>query len=158
MTIPSTPSYKGFRFPPEIISHTVWLYFRFSLSYRDVEELLAERGVTVTHETVRQWCHKFGQTYANQLRQRRARPGDKWHLDEVFLNPHSAVELAGFDNIAAFVAYKQHASGPSSSSATTKEEAAKQQGLCGPHSPATALDCFRKCDKELNSCCLCAPK
>ena len=85
MTIPSIPTYKGFRFPPEIISHTVWLYFRFSLSYRDVEELLAECGVTVTHDTVRQWCHKFGQTYANQLRQRRARTGDKWHLDEVFL-------------------------------------------------------------------------
>ena len=85
MTTPSTPSYKGFRFPPEIISHTVWLYFRFSLSYRDVEDLLAERGVTVTHETVRQWCQKFGQTFANELRRRRARPGDKWHLDEVFL-------------------------------------------------------------------------
>ena len=78
-------AYKGFRFPPEIISHTVWLYFRFYLSYRDVEELLAERGVIVTHETIRQWCQKFRQTYANQLRRRRARPGDKWHLDEVFL-------------------------------------------------------------------------
>ncbi len=85
MTTPTTPSYKGFRFPPEIISHTVWLYFRFSLSYRDVEELLAERGVIVTHETIRQWCQKFGQTFANELRRRRARTGDKWHLDEVFL-------------------------------------------------------------------------
>jgi putative transposase len=77
--------YKGFRFPPEIISHAVWLYFRFSLSFRDVEELLAQRGVVVTYETVRQWCLKFGQTYANELRHRRPRCGDKWHLDEVFL-------------------------------------------------------------------------
>ncbi len=81
----TTPSYKGFRFPQETIGYAVWLYFRFSLSYRDVEELLAERGVVVTYETVRQWCLKFGQSYANQLRRRRARPGDKWHLDEVFL-------------------------------------------------------------------------
>jgi len=78
-------SYKGFRFPQEIIAHAVWLYYRFNLSYRDVEALLAARGVVVTYETVRQWCRKFGQQYANQLRRRRARPGDKWHLDEVFL-------------------------------------------------------------------------
>ena len=85
MTTTTTgPSYKGFRFPQEIIAHAVWLYFRFNLSFRDVEELLAERGVVVTYETVRQWCRKFGQTYANTLR-RRARPGDKWHLDEMFL-------------------------------------------------------------------------
>ena len=79
------PDYNGYRFPPEIISHAVWLYFRFSLSFRDVEELLAQRGIVVTYETVRQWCLKFGQTYANELRQRRPRCGDKWHLDEVFL-------------------------------------------------------------------------
>ncbi len=78
-------AYKGFRFPHEIISHAVWLYHRFSLSFRDVEELLFARGIVVTYETVRQWCRKFGQAYANQLRRRRARPGDKWHLDEVFL-------------------------------------------------------------------------
>ncbi len=78
-------SYKGFRFPQEVIAHTVWLYHRFPLSFRDVEELLYERGVMVTYETVRQWCRTFGQGYANQLRQRRARTGDKWHLDEVFL-------------------------------------------------------------------------
>jgi putative transposase len=83
-TTPAAP-YKGHRFPQEIIRHAVWLYFRFSLSFRDVEELLAERGVSVTYETVRQWCLKFGQQYANQLRRRRAKPGDKWHLDEVFL-------------------------------------------------------------------------
>jgi len=79
------PCYKRHRFPAEIIGHCVWLYFRFRLSYRDVEELMAERGVIVTHETIRQWCRKFGQTYANGLRRRRPKPGDKWHLDEVFL-------------------------------------------------------------------------
>ena len=86
MTTPTAaPSYKGFRFPQQIIAHAVWLYFRFNLSYRDVEELLAERGVVVTYESVRQWCLKFGQTYANALRRRRSKPGDKWHLDEMFL-------------------------------------------------------------------------
>jgi putative transposase len=82
---PSTNSYKHHRFPAEIISHAVWLYFRFCLSYRDVEELLFARGVLVTYEAIRQWCRKFGQVYANQLRRRGPRPGDKWHLDEVFL-------------------------------------------------------------------------
>jgi len=82
---PSAPTYKRHRFPPEVIGHAVWLYFRFALSYRDVEELLAERGVLVTYETVRQWCRKFGQSYANMLRRQRPRPGDKWHLDEVFI-------------------------------------------------------------------------
>jgi len=66
-------------------THAVWLYFRFCLSFRDVEELLLERGVVVTYEAIRKWCRKFGQTYANQLRRRRPRPGDKWHLDEVVL-------------------------------------------------------------------------
>src|SRR3954451_4131462 len=82
----ATPSYAGYRFPPEIIAHAVWLYFRFALSYRDVEELLAERGVLVSYETIRRWCRKFGQAYANELRRRRPRPGDKWHLDEVFIS------------------------------------------------------------------------
>ena len=75
------PSYKRHRFPPAIIGHAVWLYFRFSLSYRDVEELLAERGVIVNYVKIRQWCRKFGQAYANELRRRRLRPGEKWHLD-----------------------------------------------------------------------------
>jgi len=81
----SVPDYKGYRFPPEIISHCVWLYFRFSLSLRDVEELMAQRGVVLTSETVRQWCLKFGQTDANELRHRRPRCGDKWHMDEMVL-------------------------------------------------------------------------
>src|SRR5882672_4245661 len=77
--------YKNHRFPMEIISHAVWLYFRFCLSFRDVEELLFARGVVVTYEAIRKWCRKFGQPYANQLRRRRPRPGDKWHLDEVYI-------------------------------------------------------------------------
>ncbi|GAA4472141.1 hypothetical protein GCM10023094_03950 [Rhodococcus olei] len=79
------PSYKGHRYPVEIINHCVWLYFRFPLSFREVEEMMLERGVQVSYETIRRWCAKFGQAYATQLRQRRARPGDKWHLDEVFI-------------------------------------------------------------------------
>ena len=86
MTPPADPArYKNHRFPGELISHGVWLSYRFPLSYRDVQELLCERGITVTHEAIRQWCRKFGQAYANQLKHRRAQPGDKWHLDEVFL-------------------------------------------------------------------------
>src|SRR5256712_12589048 len=86
MTPPADPErYKHHRFPGEIISHGVWLYYRFPLSYRDVQELLCERGIDVTHEAIRQWCLKFGQDYANQLKHRRAQSGDKWHLDEVFL-------------------------------------------------------------------------
>ncbi len=77
--------YRGYRFPPEIISHSVWLYHRFSLSFRDVEELLAQRGVVVTYETIRQWCRKFGPEYARNLRRRQGRLGDVWHLDEVFV-------------------------------------------------------------------------
>ncbi|GAB3171385.1 IS6 family transposase [Streptomyces incanus] len=81
----TSPSYQGHRYPVEIISHCVWLYFRFPLSFREVEELMLERGVVVSHETVRRWCAKFGQAYANALHCRRPRPGDTWHLDEVFL-------------------------------------------------------------------------
>src|SRR5947208_609388 len=130
MTPPTDPErYKNHRFPGEIISHGVWLYYRnhrktpsfsygdirwclrsrqsissevrgvtmkplalamgrshrFPLSYRDVQELLLERRIDVTHEAIRQWCLKFGQDYTNRLKRRRAQPGDKWHLDEVFL-------------------------------------------------------------------------
>ena len=85
MNTPATNRYKNHRFPAEIISHGVWLSYRFCLSSRDVEELLFVRGIIVSHEAIRKWCRKFGQQYANQLRRRRPRPGDKWHLDEVFL-------------------------------------------------------------------------
>jgi putative transposase len=86
MNTPLIHPYKRHRFPAEIISHCVWLYFRFCLSYRDVEELMAARGVILTYEAVRNWCRTFGQTYANQWRHRRPRPGDTWHLDEVVLS------------------------------------------------------------------------
>ena len=80
-----TPSYQRHRFTSEIISHAVWLYHRFCLSFREVEELLAERGITVTYETVRQWCQKFGPDYARKLKKRQGRLGDAWYLDEVFI-------------------------------------------------------------------------
>ena len=73
------------RFPAEIISHAVWLYHVFSLSLRDVELILAERGGVVSYETVRRWCKKFGASFADRLLRRRPRPGDKWHMDEVFI-------------------------------------------------------------------------
>jgi putative transposase len=80
------PLYARHRFPPEVISHAVWLYFRFPLSLRMVEEMLAARGILVGHETVRQWAMKFGQDFANQIRRRLPAPGDKWHLDEVVIS------------------------------------------------------------------------
>jgi hypothetical protein len=76
--------YRGHRYPVEIISRCVWLYHRFPLSYREIEEMMAERGVIVSYETIRKWCRKFGPMFAQGLRRRRPRPGDKWHLDEVF--------------------------------------------------------------------------
>jgi len=76
-------SYHRHRFPPEIIQHAIWLYLRFTLSYRDVEELLAERWLDISHETVRRWVLKFGPAIARQLRRRRPRPSDRWHLDEM---------------------------------------------------------------------------
>ena len=80
-----TPSYRGYRFPPEVISHAVWLYYRFCLSFRDVEDLLAERGVIVSYETIRQWSRKFGAQYARKLKRREGRLGDTWHLDELLV-------------------------------------------------------------------------
>ncbi len=85
MPLPTTDLYKNHRFPPEIIAHAVWLYHRFSLSFREVEELLAARGVIVSYEAVRQWCLKFGQTFAKKLRHRRGQQGDTWYLDEMFI-------------------------------------------------------------------------
>jgi transposase-like protein len=75
--------YRRHRFPPEIIQHAIWLYLRFTLSYRDVEELLAERGLDISYETVRRWVLKFGPATARRLRQRRPRPSDRWHLDDM---------------------------------------------------------------------------
>jgi putative transposase len=78
-------SYSGYRFPPEIIQHAIWLYFRFTLSFRDVEDLLAERGIIVSYETVRRWVNHFGPMIAAELRRRRPKPHTNWHLDEVYL-------------------------------------------------------------------------
>jgi putative transposase len=89
MTTRTFPRYSGHRFPAEIISHVVWLYFRFPLSLRMVEEMLAARGIVVSHQTVRQWALKFGQAFANQIRRMLPCAGDKWHLDEV------VVKIAG---------------------------------------------------------------
>ncbi len=85
----ATSPYAGYRFPAEVISQAVWLYFRFPLSLRMVEEMLAARGILVSHETVRRWALKFGQEFANRIRRRLPRAGDKWHLDEV------AIRIAG---------------------------------------------------------------
>jgi len=79
-------SYARYRFPPVIIQHAVWLYFRFPLSFRDVEDLLAERGIDVSYETVRRWSVTFGLFYARNLRRFRPRPDVRWHLDEMFVS------------------------------------------------------------------------
>ena len=78
-------SYSGYRFPPEIIQHAIWLYFRFTLSFRDVEDMLAERGIMVSYETVWRWVNHFGPMVAADLRKRRPKPHTTWHLDEVYL-------------------------------------------------------------------------
>ena len=78
-------SLRRHRFPPEVISYAVWLDFRFPLSLRMVEEMLAARGISVTYETIRRWGLKFGREYANRIRRRAPRRGDKWHLDEVVI-------------------------------------------------------------------------
>src|SRR5919107_237619 len=83
MTSAAKSPSAGYRFPAEVISHAVWLYFRFPLSLRMVEEMLAARGIAVSHETVRRWALKFGQGFANAIRRRLPRAGDEWHLDEV---------------------------------------------------------------------------
>lgn len=77
-------SYRRHRFHPDIIKRAVWLYFRFTLSYRDVEDLLAERGIDVSYETIRRWVHKFGREYGRRIRSRRGSAFEVWHLDEVF--------------------------------------------------------------------------
>jgi len=79
------PLYHGYRFHPTIISHAVWLYHRFCLSLRDVEDLLAERGIAVSYESIRQWCNRFGPEYARKLKKGQGRLGDTWYLDEVFI-------------------------------------------------------------------------
>ncbi len=83
---PPALSYHGYRFPPEIISHAVWLYHRLCSSFRDAEDLLAQRGIPVSYEAIRRWCRTFGPEHARTLRRRRGRMGDTWYLDELFVN------------------------------------------------------------------------
>jgi putative transposase len=94
-TPPAAIIYKNHRFPVEIISHAVWLYFRFCLSFRDVEELLLERGVLVTYEAIRKWCRKFGQQYANQLRRRRPRPAISGIWMRCFSRSRASITICG---------------------------------------------------------------
>jgi putative transposase len=82
---PEPAAYFGYRFPTEVIRHAVWLYHLFSLSFRDVELILAERGVVVSYESIRRWCIRFGTDFATRLRKRRPKPGDTWYMDEVYL-------------------------------------------------------------------------
>ena len=88
-------SYRRHRFPPQIIQHAIWLYLRFTLSYRDVEELLAERGVEISYETVRRWVQKFGPVIARRLRRRRLQPSKRWHLDESAPRTHDQQRECG---------------------------------------------------------------
>ncbi|VVE86000.1 transposase [Pandoraea sputorum] len=81
-------SYKGYRFPPDMISYAVWLYYRFPLSLRMVEEMLAARGIELTYETVRCWATKFGLAIARRIRSTSPRRSDKWQLDEVVVTIH----------------------------------------------------------------------
>ena len=87
-TTPDPYPYRGFRFPAELIAHAVWLYHCFSLSLREVELILAQRGIVVSYESIRAWGLRFGRAFANSLKRRRPKPGDKWHLDEVFIRIH----------------------------------------------------------------------
>src|SRR3712207_9537468 len=88
-------SYARHRFPPAVIQHAVWLYVRFTLSYRDVEDLLAERGLDVSYETVRRWVLEFGPAIARRLRRHRPRPGPRWHLDEMVAHMRSEERRVG---------------------------------------------------------------
>jgi len=97
MTTSPNP-YRGFRFPAEVIEHAVWLYHCFSLSLRDVELILVARGIVVSYESIREWGLRFGRLFANTLKRRRPKPGNKWHLDEVFIRirPGTRQEPATF--------------------------------------------------------------
>jgi transposase-like protein len=125
-------SYARHRFPPEIIQHVVWLYFRFPLSYRDVEDLLAERDIDVSYETARRWVLKFGLAYARKLRRLRPRSDGRWHLDEVFVSINGkrmylwrAVDSEGeVPDIPVPVPEEQEGS------AQTVAQVAEEAGLC----------------------------
>ena len=98
-------SYRRHRFPGIVIQQAVWLYFRFALSYRDVEDMLAERGIDVSYETVRRWALKFGTVIARKLRRGRPRLDGRWYLDEVFVSIHGTpdVQLSAVDGDEHFI-------------------------------------------------------
>jgi hypothetical protein len=87
--------YRGHRFPPEIIGYAVWVEHRFCLSFRDVEDLLVERGITVSHEAIRRWCWKFGPDYSRRLKKKQGRLGDTWYLDELFVRINASSSIFG---------------------------------------------------------------
>src|SRR6516164_9477026 len=91
--------YSGCRFPSKIISYAIWAYHRFCLSFRDVEDLLAERGILVSYETIRLWCQKFGADYVRKLKRLQGRLGNHWHLDEVFLRINGNCSISGARSI-----------------------------------------------------------
>ncbi len=125
MKSPPDPHYRH-RFPAEIISQAVWLYHVFSLSLRDFELILAERGVAVSYETVRRWCKKFATSFADSLRRRRPQPGDKWHLDEVFIRIQGVQHYSGAPSIR-MASYSTSWSRPG---AMPKQRSASSNGCC----------------------------
>ena len=125
-------SYRRHRYPPLIIQHAVWLYFRFPLSYRDVEDLLAERGIDVSYETVRRWALKFGQAYARRLRQTRPRPDARWHLDEMFvsINGQADVSMAGGGQRGRSTRYPRSVAQKQESRVQTHTQIVEETGFC----------------------------
>src|SRR6201998_3019192 len=151
----AVPSYRRHRFPPEIIQHAIWLYLRFTLSYRDVEELLAERGLDISYETVRRWVLKFGPAIARRLRQRRPRPSNRWHLDEMVVriagerlylwravdDEGEVLDIAG-SSAAAIVGRRPAADAQTSQEARLRAEIAghRQAALLRRRDPTSATD------------------
>jgi hypothetical protein len=123
------------RFPAELIRHAVWLYHVFSLSFRDIELLLVERGVIVSYESVRRWCLRFGVAFVGKLRRRRSRPGDKWHLDEVFLRIrgklHYLWRAVDQDGIVLDILVQSHSNAATSADSGRNSAVAWTKGMAG---------------------------
>jgi putative transposase len=98
----SQPQYYGHRVPPEVITYSVWRYHRFTLSFRGIEDLLAERGVIVSCESIRQWCKKFGPGFAKRLRNKKGKLGDTWYADEVFIKINGELRYQPRDKISRY--------------------------------------------------------
>ena len=135
--------YKGHRFPPLIISHCVWVYFRFCLSFRDVSELLLARGIEVSHEAVRFWTLKFGGEYSRRLRARQPQWGDTWHLDEVFCKVNGAlVYLVACGGVRSIKAAR------SSTSCSAKAEQESGDALLSEAAQGSALPSARRSNRS----------